>query len=159
MTTWEQTKEIMIFSGTRFRYLLLIGSTLGFLDALYLTWIKISHNEALCIKGLGDCWSVNTSSYASLFGIPTATIGAAAYLFIIIILMLEDRFPFFTQNSPLIVFGTTLAGTIYSVYLTYIEISVLEKICPFCVISAILMLFLLVISVIRLIKYQAEINP
>jgi len=140
------------------RSLLIIGASVGLIDSLYLTWEKISGNPALCIQGLGDCYTVNNSIYSEFFGIPVAILGAGAYLLILISLLLEPKFSFFEKNSPLIVFAISLAGTLFSAYLTYIEISVLRKICPFCVISAITMLILLVGSVLRLIKYQADNN-
>jgi uncharacterized membrane protein len=138
------------------RTLLIIGSIVGLIDSLYLTWEKLSGNPALCIQGLGDCYSVNTSVYSEIFGIPVAIFGAVAYLLILVSLLLETRYTFFEENSPLIVFAITLIGTLFSAYLTYIELGVLRKICPFCVVSAITMLVLLVFSVIRLIKYQAD---
>ena len=140
------------------RNLLIIGSIIGLVDSLYLTWEKISGNPALCIQGLGDCYSVNNSIYSEFLGIPVAILGAGAYLLILLSLLLEPKVSFFESNSPYIVFAITLIGTLFSVYLTYIEIAVLKKICPFCVISAITMLVLLVFSVLRLIKYQADDN-
>ena len=140
------------------RNLLIIGSIIGLVDSLYLTWEKISSNPALCIQGLGDCYSVNNSIYSEFMGIPVAILGAGAYLLILLSLLLEPKNSFFESNSPYIVFAITLIGTLFSLYLTYIEIAVLRKICPFCVISAITMLVLLVFSVLRLIKYQSEDN-
>jgi uncharacterized membrane protein len=72
---------------------------------------------------------------------------------------LEAREGFWQEYSPLIVFGITLAGLIYSAYLTYLEIAVIKAICPFCVISAIVMAGLFVLSSMRLFKNnQAELN-
>jgi uncharacterized membrane protein len=140
------------------RLSLIIGSLIGLIDALYLTWEKISGNPALCIQGLGDCYSVNNSIYSEFFGIPVAVLGAGAYLLILVVLFLEPKNSFFESNSALFIFAITLIGTLFSAYLTYIEIAVLKKICPFCVISAITILVLLVFSVLRLIKYQADNN-
>jgi uncharacterized membrane protein len=47
-------------------------------------------------------------------------------------------------------FGFTLAGTLYSIYLTYVEVAILRAICPFCVVSAVVMLALFIIAVYRL---------
>ena len=134
----------------------MVGSAIGLIDALYLTWMKITNNPRMCIQGLGDCFTVNTSKYSEIAGIPVAVLGAAAYLFLFLILLNENRTDFLKTNSVLFVFGITLAGTLFSGYLTYIELFILKQICPFCVVSAITMLILLVISIIRLIKYQPE---
>ena len=140
----------------KLRLFLMVGSAIGLIDALYLTWMKITNNPRMCIQGLGDCFTVNTSKYSEIAGIPVAVLGAAAYLFLFLILLNENRTDFLKTNSVLFVFGITLAGTLFSGYLTYIELFILKQICPFCVVSAITMLILLVISINRLIKYQPE---
>jgi uncharacterized membrane protein len=131
----------------------LIVSMIGLLDSLYLVLIKLSNNANLCIKGIGDCW---TSIYAQIFGIPVSFIGTAAYASLLAILILERKPGFIQENSNLILFGLTLVGVLYSIYLTYLEIAVIQAICPFCVISAIAMLVLFAISILRLVNNQGE---
>ncbi|MGD0005100.1 MAG: vitamin K epoxide reductase family protein [Anaerolineaceae bacterium] len=140
----------------KLRMLLMAGSVIGLIDALYLTWMKITNNPHMCIQGLGDCFTVNTSKYSEIDGIPVALIGAVAYIFLFLLLIVENRSDFLKSNSDLFIFGITLSGTLFSAYLTYIELLVLRMICPFCMVSAITILILLVISIIRLIKYQPE---
>lgn len=140
--------------------LLMVGlAIIGLVDALYLTWIKLTNNQAVCLPGLGDCGTVNSSRYAEIFGIPVALLGAGAYLAILGVIFLEKRNSFWENSSSLIVFGICLAGTLYSLYLTYIEIWVLKAICPFCVVSAVAMLSLLILSIVRLAQVQADPNP
>ena len=127
----------------------LILAVLGLLDSIYLTWVKFSGKYALC-GPIGNCESVNTSQYSEVFGIPVAILGAGAYLVVIISLSLESRGSFWAEYSPIIVFGISLIGFLYSIYLTYIEVAVLKAICPYCVISAIILVILLVLSSIRL---------
>lgn len=134
----------------------MVGSAIGLVDALYLAWMKITNNPQMCIVGLGDCFTVNTSQYSEIAGIPVAVLGAAAYLCLFLILINENRTDFLQNNSVLFTFGITLTGTLFSAYLTYIELFVIKQICPFCVVSAITMFILLIISIIRLIKYQPE---
>ena len=52
--------------------------------------------------------------------------------------------------SRLAVFGLALTGTLYSAYLTSLELAVIHAICPYCVISALLVTLLLVLALIRL---------
>ncbi len=129
-------------------------SVIGLVDAIYLTWIKISHNEALCIQGVGNCFTVNTSIYSEWKGIPVALIGMIGYLFILAILLAEIRFSFVSSNGPLVVFGLSLVGVAFSAYLTFIEVSVIKAICPFCIVSAISMLVLFVVAIARLVLSQ-----
>ena len=146
----------MEIRGGKLRLCLIAGSVSGLLDALYLTWMKITNNPRMCIQGLGDCFSVNTSKYSVIEGIPVAALGAAAYLSLLILLIAENKTDFLKSNAGVFIFGITFAGSLFSAYLTYIELFVLRLICPFCAVSAITMLILLVISIIRLIKYQPE---
>ncbi len=122
---------------------------IGLIDSLYLTWIKLAHATAAC-AGIGDCEAVNSSVYSEIGGVPIALLGAGAYLVMLILLLLEPRGGFWAENGPLGVFGLSLVGVLYSAYLTYIEVAVLYAICPFCVVSAIVLVALLGVSVVRL---------
>lgn len=140
-------KSISVNSSLR---LVSIGlAVIGLIDTIYLSYVKIAHQEVFC-GGSRACDTVNSSPYSMIAGIPIAYLGLVAYLVILLLLYMEIRGDFWKQYSPLIVFGMTLAGTLYSFYLTYIEIVVLRAICPYCVVNAVVMLFLFVISLVRL---------
>jgi len=128
----------------------LLAAIIGALDAAYLTWVKLSHNEVLCAPGIGDCYTVNTSRYSELYGIPIAIFGLATFLFIIAILLLESRLPFLEENGSMIIFGVSLVGVIYSAYLSYLEEFVIHAWCPYCVLSAIMIVIIFIISIMRL---------
>lgn len=127
----------------------IVLAIIGLLDSIYLAWIKLAGTTALC-GGVGDCESVNNSIYAEINGIPIALLGAGAYLLIIALLLVEGRFGLGVEWPVMGVFGLSLIGTLYSAYLTYLEVAVLHAICPYCVVSAIAIALILVISVIRL---------
>jgi len=129
-----------------------LTALVGVLDSIYLTVLKFSNNKSLCIQGVGDCWSVNTSIYSEIWGIPIALLGLLAYASILLLLWAEQRSRLILQYADYILFGVTLIGVIYSAYLTYLEIAVIKAICPFCVVSAVAMLILFIYSVKRLIE-------
>lgn len=139
-------------SETLLRRASVVLSIVGLLVSLYLTYFKINPSSALC-TGAGDCEAVNASVYSEIAGIPVAVLGALAYAFLIGVLALEKKFSFLEEWGALVVFGTALAGTLYSAYLTYIEVAVIHKICPYCVVSAVVMTLIFIISAIRLRKY------
>jgi len=141
----------MMFTNLRLRYLAAILAGIGLLDALYLSWIKITHGAVYCGTS-GECETVNSSRYSEVSGIPIAYLGLLAFAAIILLLYMERRGQFWQENAPLLVFGISLVGVLYSVYLTYLEIWVIRAICPYCVISAIVMLLLLIVSSARLWK-------
>jgi uncharacterized membrane protein len=124
---------------------------LGGLDSAYLTYIKLAHLGALC-RGVGDCESVNSSAYSQVYGVPVAVFGLGAYLALLVVLALEPRLPMLQEYGPLAVFGLALTGTLYSAYLTYVELFVIHAVCPYCVASALLITGLLVLAVVRLVR-------
>ena len=134
------------------RTIAITAAILGILDSIYLLIIKVSNNKALCIQGVGDCWSVNTSHYSEVFGIPLSILGIIAYAVILTLWILLPHSDFFKRNIPIVNFMLSLIGVIYSAYLTYLEIAVIKAICPFCVVSAILLVILFVVSLIQLIQ-------
>jgi uncharacterized membrane protein len=137
---------------TTLRKIAIAAAVLGIIDSIYLFIIKISNNKALCIQGVGDCWSVNTSRYSEVFGIPLSVLGIIAYAVILTLWILLPRNDFFKRNIPIVNFMLSLIGVIYSAYLTYLEIAVIKAICPFCVVSAILLVILFIVSLIQLIQ-------
>ncbi|HET8707245.1 MAG TPA: vitamin K epoxide reductase family protein [Pseudomonadales bacterium] len=141
-------------SDSLLRRLGIAFSVIGLLVALYLIYIKYNPTSALCLAS-GGCEVVNTSIYSAIRGVPVAALGAFGYLIILSALLLETRNDWVGEWGSLVVFGIALIGTLYSAYLTYIEVAVLHKICPYCVTSAVMMTLLLVISSIRLRRYLA----
>ena len=135
-------KKILVWTS-------ILISIIGAMDAIYLLVLKLSNNNAMCL-GSGDCAAVNASRYSEVYGIPVSLFGILAYLAILGILALESRPRFFKENSNLLVFGLSLAGVLFSAYLTYLEFFVLHAICPFCIISAIAITIIFIISLIRL---------
>jgi uncharacterized membrane protein len=130
----------------------IVLSVLGLGIALYLVYIKFNPTSLFC-AGIGDCEAVNTSAYSVIAGIPVAALGALAYAFLLGVLLLESRSWLVEQWGPMVVFGASLAGVLYSAYLTYIEVAVIHKICPYCVASAVVMTLIFALSIFRLKKY------
>lgn len=133
------------------RRAVIILSILGLAVALYLVYYKLFPTSAFCVN-IGDCEAVNTSIYSELFGIPVAAFGAAGYLAILLATLLENRSPFFQEWASIAGFGLALVGFLYSAYLTYIELFVIFKICPYCVASAVIMTAIFALTSIRLRK-------
>ncbi len=132
--------------------LIIIVSILGFIDATYLLIIKLTSIKALCVPGLGDCWSVNTSAYSEWNGIPISVFGMLAYIAILLITTFGSQIEFFKPYGPIFTLGIALSGFIFSIYLTYLQIAVIKAICPFCIISATTMSTVFVLSIIQFLK-------
>jgi len=136
----------------------IVITLVGLIDAIYLIVIKYANNESLCFISAGDCSSVNNSIYSEIYGIPIAGIGAAAFLAILVMPVFESRSTLLPRWFPDIFFGISLIGVIYSAYLTYFQIAVINAVCPFCVFSAVCMLVLFILSILQLAGPRLKIN-
>lgn len=128
---------------------------LGAANALYLYIYKITSNDKMCL-GSGECATVNYSAYSEVFGIPVALLGLLAYLAILGLLLLEPRLELAREYGPLAVFGLSLAGVAFSVYLTWISIYIIEAVCPFCTYSAVLITLIFILAIIRLARQTSS---
>jgi uncharacterized membrane protein len=122
---------------------------LGLAVSIYMTIFKLTDNERMCL-GNGGCSKVNSSAYAEVYGIPVAVVGIGGYAVIAALVFMEDRNKFLEQNGTMLVFGLTLIGFLFTLYLVYVELALIKALCPFCVTSQITMTLLFILSIIRL---------
>jgi uncharacterized membrane protein len=123
----------------------------GLLVSIYMTVYKITSNDKMCI-GSQDCSVVNASRYSEVNGIPVAVIGIVGYAALLAAQWLERTPGFFQQNGTMIFFALSVTGFFFTVYLIFVEVSLIKAYCPFCIASQAAMTLLFVISVVRLIK-------
>lgn len=145
-------------SKKTFNLIFIIIGLIGVANGIYLSVLKLTNNSSMCIKGLGDCWTVNTSKYSEIFGIPISILGTLAYLTLLVLVLLENKGgEFWKANAIYFFFGVTLVGAGYSAYLTYLEADIIRAWCPFCVASALGMWALFITTIVRLVVFtQAE---
>jgi len=129
--------------------ILLALTVLGLAVSIYMTIYKLTSNDSMCL-GSGDCHTVNTSRYSEVYGIPVAAIGAAGYLTILAVLLLEGQNKFLQHNGSMALFGLALTGFLFTVYLIYVEIALIHALCPFCITSQVVMTAIFILSIIRL---------
>ena len=133
------------------RKIMLVLTVVGLLVAVYMTIYKWTNNNSMCL-GSGDCSTVNASPYSEIYGIPVALVGVGGYAAILLLLLMDSRNDFVRQNGTLFVFGLSLTGFIFTLYLIYVEFAVLNAVCPFCLTSQIVMTIIFILSIIRLIR-------
>jgi uncharacterized membrane protein len=85
-----------------------------------------------------------------------AVYGALGYLAILLVYGLATRNKRIKEISGYVLFGLTLFGIVISGYLTYLELFVIHAICPFCVLSALCMVCLFIITIFAIAKPQAD---
>jgi len=130
----------------------LILSGAGLLDSGYLSWIQISHSVEKCIPGLGDCATVNSSSFSRIYGIPVAYLGFLTYLVLFIAFLLQSHLIKHFNLFHFFIFGITLTGFLFSAYLTYVQFGLLKTFCPYCLLSAGTTTGLFILSIVNLRK-------
>jgi uncharacterized membrane protein len=105
----------------------------------------------MCI-GSSGCSIVNASGYSEVYGFPVAAVGVVGYLSMLALFYLETRPGFFQENGGMLLFGVTLVGFLFTVWLVYVEAALLQAYCPFCITSQIAMTLIFVLTVVRVIK-------
>jgi uncharacterized membrane protein len=114
----------------------------GLFVASYLALYKLGIIGTLAC-GAGSCETVQLSRWATLLGLPIAVWGVGYYAFVLALSFasIQDRW---ADSRPL---ATTLLvvtgwGVVFSTWLTYLELFVINAICRWCVVSAVIALVL-----------------
>lgn len=117
---------------------------LGLIVSSYLAYIEIYHVTAVC-GPIGDCNTVQQSEYARLFGIlPIGILGVIIYIVMFLTwIMGQYAAKKIAHIARVTVFGLSLTGTLFSIYLTFLEPFVIGATCLWCIASAIIMTSLL----------------
>jgi uncharacterized membrane protein len=120
----------------------------GILIAAYLGFVETTGIEAVC-GPVGDCNTVQSSEYAMLFGImPVGVLGILGYLGMLGAWFLARRpSTYFTTYAVLALFGMAFAGTVFSIYLTFLEPFIIGATCMWCLSSAVIMTVIMLLSV------------
>jgi uncharacterized membrane protein len=124
----------------RYDWLIPLLALAGLGVAAYLSHIEVRQVEAVC-GPVGDCNTVNQSEYAKLFGIlPIGVLGLLGFLAILAAWTLRrwgsGRISLWAAVGIL---GMTSFGTLFSVYLTFLEPFVIGATCLWCLSSAVIM--------------------
>lgn len=118
--------------AARLRWAAIAVALAGIGVAGYLTYVHYADLQPFCVGGGGGCERVQSSDQSRLLGIPVAVLGLANYLGIATCLVLGG------ERARALAAALALAGFGFSVYLTYVELFVIEAICQWCVANAIL---------------------
>lgn len=123
-------------------YFVIILSLIGILDAGYLTWEHYSGFIPPCGTGLfSDCGAVLTSPYAVWFGVPLALIGFIFYVIEFVLAFLALRYRWARQLLVI----TTFGGLIFSAYFVFLMVVIIQSLCLYCFVSALVSTALFVV--------------
>ncbi len=126
---------------------ILVVAVLGILVASYLSYVETSGAVAVC-GPVGDCNTVQQSEYAVLLGlIPVGTLGLFAYVAIIVMWFLARSGSRPTADyAGLLLLATAFLGTLFSIYLTFLEPFVIGATCAWCLASSVAITVLMWLS-------------
>ena len=123
-------------------------SLVGIGIATYITIADAGGGAPACIAGGHGCQTVADSSYSHLAGIPVSAIGIGGYVILLGAFAARgDTARFTGLLAALIGFG-------FSLYLTYLELFVIDAICQWCVASAVVITALLVVAAWRALAFS-----
>lgn len=117
----------------------------GFASAAYLTYSKLTNTGVACIAG-GDCGAVNNSEWSTVLGIPVTLLGVITYLIIFASTFVKD------DRGKLLAAFFSVIGAAFSIFLQYEALIVLEKTCPYCLVSAVAMNLLAILTLWRMLR-------
>lgn len=106
----------------------------GLLDAAYVFYTQSTGKTLRCILGK-SCDIVTKSRYAKTFGIDNSAAGMAYYLLLIAANALV------ASGHPvpwLLPIAASLAASLFSLYLVYLQLFVIHELCDYCMLSAVI---------------------
>ena len=116
----------------------------GIAVSAYLTLVHFRDDLLVC--AVGGCHTVQKSPYAELEGVPVAVLGLGMFVAIVLLGLARQMRPDWSETVTLATFGLALAGTVFTIYLTYLELIVIHAVCQWCVLTALLAWALLIVE-------------
>jgi uncharacterized membrane protein len=119
----------------------------GVFVALYLTLYKMGYIGHLACT-VGGCEQVNTSQWATFLGYPVAMWGLGFYIAAFAVAF-AGTFPSLMgqRNISVLLTAMSAIGVVFSGWLTYLELAVIHAICQYCVVSAVIVTLIFLVSV------------
>ncbi|MBN2149324.1 MAG: hypothetical protein JW726_18195 [Anaerolineales bacterium] len=112
----------------------------------YLFYVETAH--VVAVSGpVGNCNTVQQSVYARLFGVSVGMLGVVGYAAILLTWLVGLLKGQIATLSALAMLVITFGGTLFSIYLTFLEPFVIGAICAWCLGSAVLMTLLFVLAI------------
>jgi uncharacterized membrane protein len=115
--------------------------------ATYIAIVESGGGAPACLAGSSGCQTVADSPYSELAGINVAVIGIVGYVLLLATAILRG------DGARMGGFALALTGFGFSFYLTYLELFVIDAVCQWCVISAVLMTILFGLNAVRMLRY------
>ena len=129
---------------------------IGVFVSTYLTLYKLGYiGQLKC--AVGSCETVNTSQWATFLGLPVAAWGLGFYVATLALVLtgVQERWAD-SRAVSLALVALTGWGMLFSGWLTYLELFVIDAICMWCVISACIVALMFLVSLADLRDFRGE---
>ena len=123
------------------------AAAVGIGVATYIAIADSGGGSPVCVGGSHGCETVANSSYSHLLGVNISIFGVLGYVLLLAAAILRGDW------ARMGGFVVALVGFGYSVFLTYLELFVIDAVCQWCVFSAILMTVLFAVCAVRMVRY------
>ena len=119
---------------------------LGLALAGYLAFVEATGGTVACI-GAEECHPTQVVFYSRLLWVPVSYLGVVAYAVAGLLLAAHARLRGQASFYALLVLvALSMVGAVFSGYLTYVQVFVIDAICPWCVASAVAMVALALLT-------------
>jgi uncharacterized membrane protein len=124
----------------------IVLATVGIGVAAYLANVEATGATAVC-GPVGDCNAVQQSEYANVFGVPVGVLGLVGYAAIGGLWVVSRLAHGTPRDVSVVLVGVgAWLGTLFSIYLTFLEPFVIGATCMWCITSALVMMALVWVS-------------
>jgi uncharacterized membrane protein len=125
-----------------------LSALVGLFVAIYLALYKAGVIGTLAC-GTGGCETVQLSKWSTFLGLPVAMWGVGYYVVVLALSLasIQERW----ADSPGLSLTLVLLtgwGVLFSAWLTYLELFVINAICRYCVVSAMIAVLLFVLALL-----------
>jgi uncharacterized membrane protein len=132
----------------RYRQAIAVLALIGLFVALYL-WLHALGFGGPLRCGTGGCDTVQTSRWATLFGLPVALYGVVGYASILLAALAGLRPEALDRRDwSYLLVALASVGFLFTIYLTYLELFVIHAICRWCVGSAAIITVIWIVAIL-----------
>jgi uncharacterized membrane protein len=117
-------------------------AALGAAITAYLLYVRQTGGALVC--STGGCETVQSSAYAEVLGVPVAALGLLAFLGLLLTALARGEWARLSQVT------LGLSALVFSAYLLYIQLAVIDAICQWCLAADVLTIAVFALGLARL---------
>ena len=107
-------------------------SAVGIVDAIYTAQEYTTKNFTCPVSGTFCCICVANSGYTSIFGIPFWAMGLIWFPLLLVLGIVLTKGGTWRIRGEILL-PVLMIGNLFTIYLWYLELSIIQKICIYCV--------------------------